>query len=62
MTNLFRKWFEYLNEVERGLRDQGYISVYGGATSLVICTRSQQSNSARRVDRPGERLRQAFEV
>jgi hypothetical protein len=50
MTNLFRKWFEYLNEVERGLRDQGYISVYGGATSLVICTRCAQSDPA--SDRP----------
>ena len=30
MTSLFRRWIEYIDRVERDLRSEGYIIIYGG--------------------------------
>jgi hypothetical protein len=36
MIRFFRQWFLTLDEVERDLRDQGYLTVFTGGTSFVI--------------------------
>jgi hypothetical protein len=34
--NILRQWLVSLNEAERSLRNQGYVVVYGGMTSVVV--------------------------
>jgi hypothetical protein len=60
MAYFFRKWLESLNEAERDLRGRGYITVYGGATSFVICTKPADREPACRIGRSGGLLRQAL--
>lgn len=36
MMKILRRWLVSLNEVERCLRSQGYLVVYGGMMSVVV--------------------------
>ncbi|WP_262299736.1 hypothetical protein [Microvirga sesbaniae] len=53
MLNFLRPWLETLNHAERDLRQQGYIVIYGGMTSIIV-----PIDSSERTPRsPGKPLR-----
>ncbi|MBQ0821260.1 hypothetical protein KBI52_13730 [Microvirga sp. HBU67558] len=53
MLNFLRPWLETLNHAERDLRQQGYIVLYGGMTSIIVPIDS----SERTTRSPGKPLR-----
>jgi hypothetical protein len=46
MIQFLRQWVALLDQTERDLRAQGYITVYGGCTSFVVRTGIRNEESA----------------
>ena len=53
MLNFLRPWLDTLNDAERDLRQQGYVVIYGGMTSIIVPIGS----SERTPQPPGKPLR-----